>query len=790
MTILNRKILRELKTSKLRSSLIIIALGLSIAIYAGFMLGYKNIEASFALSEEETNYEDFRVSFSNYTDISNITSPEITTLIDNIADYDYRIWQPSALKVEGKETEFTAYIHGVPGERRPIVNDIYMQKGEYFTSDNATEILVETHFAKAQDLDLGDTVEIFNGEGFTEYTVIGIIWSPEYTYVTNRLTMLPDWKNLGAVWMPIKQAQNLFGFGEVFNELLVKVTNEELIDTTINSITDEYQTENLILSVTKKGDEPDTYMKNADVGFMDEMSIIFGLMVLIIAVFVLYDTISKVIESQRNYIGVMSSLGGNKWKIVFHYVKFGTMLGVIASVIGVLFAFLLSYEFMHAYTEILQLPITDSDLGGALPYFGIAVGVGLLITIVVSFLSALKAASITPREAMSSAYVQQVYTKKPLPERLLTKVPGFKSLAIRIPIRGIMRNKRRSILTFVTYGLSMLIVFGSLGFVNSFMHQMDYYYSDIEKQDISVYLVNPINQTELSEGLIELDHVIKVENFVNGYVQITVPGTEKSRSTEIYGYDNPTLRGFNTKHGSEIESGKIYLGSILAKFLDVERGSEVVIGNTLFEVGDILQELMDQSAFLYYETAQELLGLEDLATGALVEVSDVNIAKGEILESGLPVAFLLVKSEIYDAFLTMMQAVIGIIYVVILVGLLVVALFSFNTVVMDVMSRELEFVNFRTLGAKKRTLYKVIGAQGLIITFLGSLAAVPIGYLGVRWFLTIVEETMYVQTRINPESFLITISTGLVASFIGIWAAVRHVRKLELVDVTRNRVNT
>lgn len=345
-------------------------------------------------------------------------------------------------------------------------------------------------------------------------------------------------------------------------------------------------------------------------------------------------------------------------------------------------------------------------------------------------------------------------------------------------------------MTFITYGISMLIVFGSLGFINSFMHQLDYYYNDIEKQDISVYLVNPINQTELTQGLIELDQVIKAEAFVNNYVQISVPGTEHSKSTEIYGYENPTLRAFNTKDGSEIEAGKIYLGSILAKFLDVEKGSEVQIGNTTFEVGDILQELMDQSAFLTFETAQELLGLEGMATGALVEVSDINLAKRQILESDLPVAFLLVKSEIYNALLTMMQGIMGIIYIVILVGLTVVALFSFNTVVMDVMSREMEFVNFRTLGAKKRTLYKVIGAQGFIIAFLGSAAGIPIGYLGVSAFNTVLEEMMYIQTKINPESIVITIATGILASFIGIWAAVRHVRKLELVEVTRNRVNT
>lgn len=788
MPILRRKIFREIKRSKLRSSIIIIALALSIAIYAGFMLGYKNIDASLKKSEEVTSYEDFRVVFDNYSSISTVTTPDIKEVVNTVSNYDYRIWKPSALRL-GNE-DFTAYIHGVPGDRRPRVNDIYLVEGEYFTSYNATEVLVEVHFADSQHLDVGDKLELFSGTDYREYTIKGIVWSAEYTYVTNRLTLIPDWENLGAVWIPITQSQALFGLGDVFNELLVRVDSDKNLDSTIDAVQARYDPENLLISsITKKEDEPDSYMKNQDAGFLDDMGIIFGFMVLVVAIFVIWDTVSKIVESQRNYIGVMSALGGNKWKIVFHYVGYALVLGVIASGIGLIFSFLLAEIFMEAYRGVLKIPIADRDIAAALPYFGVAIGIALGLTVLVSFLSALRAANITPREAMSSAYVQQVYSDKSMLERAFTKIPGFRSLAIRIPIRSILRNKRRSFLTFLTYGISMLIVFGSLGFVESFLYQLDYYYTDLEKQDIAVYMLDPMNDTELSSQLEALGNVTQADPFVHGGVIIS--HSRSNRSTEIYGYSDTDLRSFNTKNSKSIEPGFIYLGSILAKRLGANIGSSVEIHNETFRVGDILQELMDQNAVMHFETAQKLFGLENLANGALVKVSgDIDDAKKEILTSGLPVSFLLVKSEIHSSIMHLMEGVMGIFIVVILLGFIVLALFSFNTVVMDVMSRELEFVNFRTLGSKKRTLYKVIGTQGAAIALLGTLIGIPIGYLGIAQFNMIVEDVMYVQTYISPLSILVTIIVGLLASQVGVWAAVRHVNRLNLVDVTRNRVNT
>ncbi len=798
MAILIKKIFRELWRSKARSIVVILTLGMSISIFAGFMLGYVNIVASFDETEHVTNYQDFRVSFNNYAHLSYLDNFDED--VSGISSYDYRIWQPSALKIgtqdqeqEGLIQEYTTYIHGIPGDRLPRVNSFLIEEGEYFSSFNAPEILLNIHFAESKGIKVGDSVRIFNGTGYEPFLVRGVVWSPEYTYVVNRLTALPDFENLAPIWMPIAETQRMFGLGSFFNEVLVRIEDDANVDDVINDVIKTFEQEGFLVSITKAEDEPDTFMREQDIGFMDDMAYIFGFMVLIVAIFILWDAISKLVESQRTYIGVMRSLGGSKQKIIRHYVGFAFVLSIISSILGLLFAYFLAIGFQQIYLDILKIPVSESDIPAAIPSFILAVVTSVGISIVISLLSSLSIARIKPRDALSSAYVQEIYSKKPLLERIITKIPGFRSLSIRVPIRGLLRNKKKSLLTFITFGTSMLIVFGTMGFVNSFMYQLDYYYIDIERQDMAAYMLNPTNETGLVEQFEALDHIEEAELFINAQIQITAVDNNKTRSTQLQGYKyNTSLRGFNTKNGHNVTQGlhddnSVYLGSIIAKRLEVTIGDSVRIGNHSLVVADILQELVDQNIIVGYDLAQEILGLKKMATGALLRVSEVDAAKKELLESPLAISFILVKSEIHDGILHMMEAILGVLYMVILIGFIVLSLFSFHTIVMDVMHRELEFMNFRALGSSTANLYKIIGTQGIIIAIFGTLAGIPIGFLGINRFNTVLEDMMYVQTYLEPTSFIITIGVALLSSFVGIWAGVRHVRKMKLVDATMNR---
>ena len=45
---------------------------------------------------------------------------------------------------------------------------------------------------------------------------------------------------------------------------------------------------------------------------------------------------TRLIATQRPYIGVMGALGGRARKVILHYCLFGLFMGVIGSVLGVL----------------------------------------------------------------------------------------------------------------------------------------------------------------------------------------------------------------------------------------------------------------------------------------------------------------------------------------------------------------------------------------------------------------------------------------------------------------------
>ncbi len=165
----------------------------------------------------------------------------------------------------------------------------------------------------------------------------------------------------------------------------------------------------------------------------------------------------------------------------------------------------------------------------------------------VRFLTALQKASISLRESMASIYELKHYSKKSFFGRMFVKILHFLPTSVRIAMRSMLKYKLKGLWILIIFGISMLTAFSSIGFANSYLGQLDFYYSFIEKQDISVYMTTPINDSQLISQLEELEQVTKAEAFVNKFVQITVPASNNSRTAQLYGFDpSAELRYFNT----------------------------------------------------------------------------------------------------------------------------------------------------------------------------------------------------------------------------------------------------
>ncbi len=793
MGILTKKIFRDLKANKGRSISIVLILAVSTGLYGGLLLMHINTINTFDKLEEDTALEDVRYSLNEFVNIENLTLDGI----DNIKAWDSRISLLTSLRLEeGSKEIFTAPIYGVADDKLPSVNNFLLQSGDYFDTNKNNEILVITQFVSNNDLKIGDQIFLDTPFGSKELKLKGEILSPEYIYNINPISGLPDLIGLASSWLAIDEMRTNFGLPDnVVNEILVRFDSnisDDLKKQLINEIKDEIVKIAPFVSYTLVEDEGEQTMKDADIGSLDEFARVFGIIILMLALFVMYDNVSKLIASQRNYIGTMRALGGHKSVVTSHYTKMSMVLASIGVTLGVPFGIKIGEEMVVKYASILGIPAPVTDFY-AEPFIE-SIAINLFLAFLVSFISSIAASKIDPREAMASSFVTMVFNAKPIIEKITSKIPGLNTPSMTIPIRTVFRQRRRTILTVFTYAISMLLVISSIGFMDSFNYAIDDNYANIQTYDMEAHFITPILPDDIATVLDNVDGIQKIEFFSTTMTEID--NFNKSVMIEAFP-ENTTLRKFNIVEGVSTGLGDdgLVMGSILADELNMTVGDDLTFFNNTFEIRGITSELLAEKIFLRLDTLQDILHHDNNVTSVYIKANDnidfdgLKDIKNDIIDTSLPVAIIIVNEEVKDSINFMIQGLMALIAIMILIGFGTVLLLSFNTIVLEIMSREMEFINLRTLGAGRWKVFRVIAIQALLISFMGSILAIPVSYNVSIWIMKeLVGDLMIIPVYIKPESYLTGIMSAVLASSVGVYAAYRRIMSIDLANAMRIRM--
>ncbi len=795
MGILSKKVYRDLRYNKGRSLSIILIVALATALYGGLFLAYVNISETFDNNEEKANIESVRF-------IINGTNPALIDTLDlgnlqSVDAWDYRLSMVTSLELDGDDKTYTAAIFGVPGDRRPKVNDFIItddEVPEYFDGASSQTIFLIEQFVHIKDLEMGDQVNLYTPSGVQKITIESKVFSPEYIYNVNPKSGLPDVSGLAAGWLTLDYAQEIFELENQVNEVLILFKDDIVSDVQkFNAAIDEIKTElskvtdpNQI-SFVKLEDEAEQVMKDADVGALDDMARVFGMVILLLALFAIYDNVSKLISSQRNYIGTMRALGGSKSTITIHYTSMGAILGSIGVAIGIPLGWGIASAMTVEYAHLLGIPTPSTTFAFAPFIESIVLILGL--SVLLSFLSSIAASRIEPREAMSSSFVTMIFDAKPMLERFFTKIPGLKSVSSAIPIRGLFRNKKRTLITIFTYSMSLVLMIAALGFMDSFTSALDKNYDENQKYDLQLFYYSSIDPNEVVTILNGIEGIGDHEGFISDMVELS--SEDKSLTVPLYGFEkNSNLRKISLDKGG---LDGLVLGVNLANNLGVKHGGNVDLFGSTAIIKGIMAEILADVAFLPLDDMQEIFELENNVTGTILTIADgfnENDVKKNLLNSNLPIALVISTAEVKEAIETLIQGLMAIVGIMVFVGFVTVALFSFNTVVLDVMARQNEFVNLRSLGASKKKIAKIIALQGFLIAIVGAIVSIPLSYYITQAIInSMIEGLMVLPTVIYPSSYGIGIISAWLASLIGVWAAIRYVMKIDMVDALRTRMS-
>ena len=791
MIILVKKALRDLLRHKLRTTSIVIAIILSVGLGIGMVNATRDAYETFDKRFDNTNYEDIDVHF----DMSKLNLTEINGL-EGVEAAVGRLFLPTQVEIGNKKYE-AHWIAAPFYENEPYsrINGYQIFHGKYISSREAGECMVGNLFADANGVSPGDNIILYHANMTFVLNVTATVGSPEYLYVVSD-SGWPQPTLLMPLFTTYEMAVGKLNLAPgTCNELLVRVKDGYDVKEVKEDIEQYLSEKGIRITRSLLGtEELDYQFSRADADGMEKMGWAFGLIILVVTSVVIYNTMSRIIASERPYIGVMSALGGKRSRILLHYSLFGFFMGFIGSLLGVLLGIGVSSLIVHEYTAIIGL--ADPVYTIFWKYALIFAGLGVFLTTLASLLGSLRILSIGPKEAMTSQYNSESFSRKPIMEKLLGKYVIKNRIFPRIPLRNIARHKARTGITIIALALSLILVFSILALTFGFEKPIEKNYSDYEKWDLQVSLVNYTDWLSSDNELEEL-----MEEGIFGEVHLndffSVKRSDGMEFVNVQAFESDSrLRRFNVIEGKFDPDNGVLVGSILANDLGVGPGSTLtfILGNRTSDVTvtGITGELIDSSVFMSLDFANEHLYTDGMINSIIIDMGELSRDPTEShVRDSFHAASFSYTSDVKNGMSKMIEGLLAMF--VVFIGFCITAevLFVSTTVVLNILNREMEFISLRAIGARPARIRWMITSESILLLTASLVIGLPLGRLVTQWTMSyLVGDLMYYVLEIDFYVYLFTAAIAVASTIISSYVSSLHITKQKLADTIRHRITT
>ena len=814
MKILNKKVYRELfKFNKGRSFAIVLTLTLTV----GFLFGLTNSKAvfydSYDLNMKELHTPNLRLDYNNFIQDSNVSS-----LLTNHASelqqagitengLEGRINIYTQIEYNGKSYDaLWVALNSTEAHPNQIDQLREVEGNNFFTNDSQALLIFQfaNGLIAGHGVTLNDQVHLkLNNTVLPALTVTGIVQSNEFTYVINGQTGAPTFGAMAVIYTSLNYAWSVLNQNHVINQILVRTDQQtkeagtKALATLSPLLSDQHAP---IYKSVSFLDTPDRKFFEADAGSIDKFAVVLGGFALAIGVILVYNSLTKLINSQRKYIGLLGAMGSNRRTIMTHYTSLGVILGIIGIIFGILFSLLIMYSLsfvMLGFYGFVYIQLSFDPV--------LLVG-GTLITLIAitafSIIACLPVLEITPREAMTSTYTRVALNRRPVLERVLKKVPGFKGILASVPLRETFMNKKRSSLTIIAIAVSTIILVVSGAMMVDILLGVQTDYTVYNTYDGKVVMSSFEPWSSVSATLKDkLGNNITAEPYL--FLPLDVYSGSNYLSNQPIEVINrsSSMRDFHIiEGGAPVEnSNEILVGEVSARDWNVSVGSTLTLKigelnqSVNVKVSGIVGELIDTDLYTYFDVLDTTLHLPTTyVNGFLFDVTNNNDQTFSSVEDVIYQNFNVIQLEnaqsTFETTMGLFEVFVEFLSMFMVIGMAMVVVFTFNTIYVSYSDREMEYLALRAQGMKRRSLLKVLGIETIILGIVGFVISIPLSYVASVWALDyMMGKNYYIQVFIPDWMwiglFVLTMGSVILASIL----VARRVNKAKLPDVLRNR---
>ncbi len=586
------------------------------------------------------------------------------------------------------------------------------------------------------------------------------------------------------------------GYDEYYNAL--KTANEKL-----NDAKEELEKAQKELSelneaqwyVFTREDNPGYSDFISNTNRVDAVAAVFPTFFLLVAVLVCLTTMTRLIEEKRTEIGTLKALGYSGRSIVFKFLIYSTIAGIIGSVTGILLGVnTLPFIIYNAYKMMYHM----ADLPLVIDWVSVVAGfiAAMICTSTVSVIICVQTLKHKPASLMRPK------APKPGKRIILERInPLWKhfSFTSKVTARNLFRYKSKLFMTVLGVAGCTALIVAAFGLLNSFSVITDKQFSDIYKYDAAI-----IPKTEGTEKDLEkLTEYISADKSITDYllanqssVTVKTESATKNKNTNIFVPENlesfEEMFSLQTRIGQtplKLNDDNVVVTEKMASELNISVGSEITVildGKEVFlTVGGICENyiynyvyITPQSFIRNFGYAVEFNSIfVSIAEGASDDIIGQNyLARNDVSA----ISF---TSSGIDDFQRMLNSMNMVVLVLIICAGALAFVVLYNLTNINMEERVREIATIKVLGFFNRETAQYIYRENIVLTILGILAGLLLGIILTGFVVTTVEVD---NVMFGRDIFFSTYiyAAGLTALFSGVVNIFMYfkMKKIDMVE--------
>jgi len=459
---------------------------------------------------------------------------------------------------------------------------------------------------------------------------------------------------------------------------------------------------------------------------LQSLALVFPIIFFLVAAVIGFISISKMVETQRTHIAIMQAIGISKNKIRLSFLSYPLAASALGSIaFAAIGNIIVPGYLIQAFTNKFDMPPMSVPM---YPLY-------MLLPMLIAFLFTGAAALLAVQKTLKEVPAQGMRPRPPksaketLVERF-SPIWNRLSSSGRLICRSMLRNKGRILMSSIgVVGSAALLMAGfslqnsANAVISTVVQGVDYEVSVGYDEPITdklalifPYDVESVELTAAKRATLDLGagEIIRVQFVETGSVLMNI-FDEQDNKLAVF-------------------CNSVYIPQNLAQNYSITPGDAISmeIGNESYDfiVSGISQQYLAKSLYISFDAA-EAAGLRLDSTTALLKLTNPNEAAplADALRTSSEVTGVSTKQEKIDeanAIMTMLNAVI---LVIIIAAAALAVTVIYNITSVNILERTREYATLMVLGHPKKQINRLISAENAVLTIIGCLIGIPLGYV-------------------------------------------------------------